>query len=144
MNNPFDDMSKPESNPYHPSLEQQATDMVMSTKQEQSWAMVIHLSGLVATLLGVSLLGFLGPLILWLLKREESEFLDHQGKEAVNFHLTMDIWVVAAGAITGATCGMAFPLLFVPFVMQVVFSIVAAVKVNDGQRYTYPLTLRFF
>jgi hypothetical protein len=110
---------------------------------ERLWGMLTHLSGLVVALLSVGMLGFVGPLILWLVKREESGFLDDQGREALNFQLTMTVGYAVLGALALATCGVLLPLLAVPPVLQIVFGIVAAIKSHDGQLYRYPLNIRF-
>ncbi len=113
----------------------------------RNWAMAIHLSALLGWL-GNGVLWVAAPLVLWLLKRNESPFIDDQGKEAVNFHLSLIIW----GALGFVVC---LPLFFIVvgvfifvllvgvlFVVQVVFSVLAAISASSGQPYRYPLTLR--
>jgi uncharacterized Tic20 family protein len=118
-------------------------DPMQPSKEERTWAMFAHLAGPVAGLLSAGVLVFLGPLIIWLVKKDESEFVDDQGKESVNFQFTILILYVAAWAATLASCGVLFPVIFAPFVLQVVLGIMAAVKSNDGQWYRYPINIRF-
>ena len=114
---------------------------------DRLWAMLAHLSGPAVALISAGLFAFLGPLVIWLIKREESAFVDDQGKEAINFQLTVLILYVAAGAVVLLTCFITAPLLLVavPLIMilQIVFGIMAAVKANGGQAYRYPLNIRF-
>lgn len=102
------------------------------TKDDRTMAMLAHLLGI---------LGFLGPLIIWLIKKDQSPFVNDQGKEALNFHLTLLIgWVVGV-----ATICLGVGLFIVPLVWVVgtVFSIIAALKANNGVAYRYPIAIRF-
>ncbi len=104
-----------------------------STPNDRTLATVTHLLGLVA--------GFLGPLIVWIVKKEESPYVAQQAKEALNFQLTMILyWVVSFFAMI-----ILIGLLMLPvvLVLQFVLPIVAAVAANKGTAYRYPLTLRF-
>jgi hypothetical protein len=86
-------------------------------------------------------MSFVGPLILWLIKREGNPFVDEQGKEAVNFQLSILLYVVVCSFLTIIVIGA----LLMPLVglFDVIFIIVAAVKANDGVNYRYPLCIRF-
>ena len=98
-----------------------------ANKDARMWAMLCHLAGL---------LSVLGPLIVWLIKKDESPFVDEQGKEAVNFQLTMLIyWAVAI-----VLCFLCIGFLLVPLVglADLILLIVAAIKANDGYHYRYP------
>lgn len=114
-----------------------------TNKDARLWAMICHL----ASFAGVSVLpGFgyvIGPLIVWLIKKKEFPFVDEQGKEAVNFQITMFIYSIAAGLLIFACIGVV--LLPAVTVVDIVFIIIAAIKVNDGQhyRYPYPLIIHF-
>ena len=82
--------------------------------------------------------GFVGPLIIWLIKKDQQPFVDDQGKEALNFQLTMVILSLA--------CILGF--CFAPFliagvqVVRIVFSIIATVQANSGVAYRYPICFR--
>ncbi len=110
------------------------------TQEERTWALFAHLSGLLATLF--TGLGFLGPLIIWLIKKDSSSFVDHHGKEALNFQLNMLILFVISLAFTLVTCGFAFPLPLAVVVLNIVFSIIATLKANEGKLYEYPYIVR--
>jgi hypothetical protein len=108
------------------------------------WAMLCHLAGFAGLLPIVPAFGsILGPLIIWLIKKNEFSFVDEQGKEALNFQITMLIYGVAAAALM-LTC-VGFVLLPVVVLVDMVLVIIAAIKANDGYhyRYPYPLIIRF-
>ena len=85
--------------------------------------------------------GWIAPLIIWLVKKNESKFVDQQGKEALNFELTVLIGVVV-GIVTSFICVGVFILLAVQ-VLNIVFNILATIAVNKGQPYRYPFAIRF-
>ena len=97
---------------------------------------------MLAHLLG-ALLGFIGPLIIWLVKKDDHPFIDDQGKEALNFQLTVLIWYVGATVITMVTCGFLFFVMFVPMLLQIIFGIIGTVQANNGLYYRYPMSIRF-
>lgn len=100
--------------------------------EERGWSVGAHLGGV--------FLSFLVPLILWLVFRERSRFLDHHGKEALNFQITLVI-AYAVGFIT-AVFVIGFFILLAAWVCAIVFSIMAAIAANRGEYYRYPLSIR--
>ena len=106
----------------------------------RTWAAFCHASAL----LGV-FIHFPGhlipPLIVWLLKRDESPELDAHGKEAVNFQISMLIYNIIAGVFCIILIGFVF--LGILWVLNAVFVIIAAIKASDGETYRYPMTIRF-
>ena len=103
------------------------------------WAALCHLAAL-AGLTAAGLMGILGPLIVWMLKKDQSALVDDQGKEAVNFQLSMLIYCVICAPTL--CLGIGFILLPSLLVLNVVLTIVGAVRANQGIAYRYPLTLR--
>ncbi len=95
--------------------------------------------GMLCHLLGI-LCGFLGPLIIWLVKKDESPFVNDQGKEALNFQLTVIIAAIVAGLSIFFCIGAV--LLPAVGVANLVFSILGAVEANKGNAYRYPVSLR--
>ena len=82
----------------------------------------------------------LAPLILWLIKRTDSPYLDRIGKEAINFQISYTIYAIAAGLLCFVLIGLLlFPILFVAWV---VLMVIAAVKTSNGEEYRYPFTIR--
>jgi len=105
------------------------------------WAALCHFAAFAALLPAVPGIGaVIGPLIVWLVKRDEFSFVDEQGKEAVNFQLTM---LIIALALTITCVGIL--LLPVVAIVDFVLVVVAAIKTNEGHhyRYPYPLIIRF-
>lgn len=129
------------SNPYDPSQTPPEAfapgkpDMGPPTKDNLTMAMLCHLLG--------ALLGILGSLIIWLIKKDDHPFIDDQGKEATNFHLTLLIAQMVCLVISFVTCGFGAILHLVPLILQWVFGIIGAVKANNGEWYRYPLNIRF-
>jgi uncharacterized Tic20 family protein len=103
------------------------------------WGMLCHLSALVQFVGPPSILG---PLVIWLVKKNEIPFVDDQGKEAVNFHLTVYIAVLVLSP-TICLGGLGIPLVGIVLLAGLVLSIVAGVKANNGEFYRYPFAIRF-
>jgi uncharacterized Tic20 family protein len=115
-----------------------------TNKDARMWAMFAHLAGFAGLLPVLPAVGsVIGPLIVWVLKKDLFPFVDEQGKEAVNFQITMLIYGVAAGLLMLLCIG--FVLLPAVIIADIVLIIIAAIKANDGchYRYPYPLIIRF-
>jgi len=109
-------------------------------KDARMWAMICHLAalaGLVVPVVGC----IVGPLVVWQIKKEEFPFVDEQGKEAVNFQISMLIYGIVAGLLCFACVGVV--LLPAVVIFDFIFMLIAAVKANDGYHYRYPLSIRF-
>lgn len=106
-------------------------------KDARMWGMLAHLSALVQ-LVGVP--SVVGPLIVWLIKKNEMPFVDDQGKEALNFHITV---LIAALIISPTVCiGIGVFLLIGLALASLILAIIGAMKANEGIAYRYPWTLR--
>jgi uncharacterized Tic20 family protein len=105
----------------------------------RTWCVFCHLSALAGFVIpGAG--HILGPLIIWLIKREDASEIDAHGKEALNFQISMLIYNVVAGVLCLLLIG--FALLAVLHILNVIFVIIAALRASEGQMYRYPLTLR--
>jgi uncharacterized Tic20 family protein len=111
------------------------------SKDQKMWAMFCHLAGFARFVVPVPFAGIIGPLIVWQVKKDEHPFVDENGKEAVNFQISVAIYLVAAILL----CFLIIGIFLLPAVavFNIVFLIIAAVKANNGERYEYPLTIRF-
>ena len=109
------------------------------SKDAKTWAMLCHLSALVG-LLGNGIGFLLGPLIVWLVKKADHPFIDEQGKEAVNFQITMFIAFACAAILVFVLIGI--PILIALAILDIVFPIIAAIKTSNGEHYRYPWALR--
>ncbi len=113
--------------------------------QQTTWAMACHLAGLCLLLLP-PIGGALGSLIIWLIKRDGNPFIDDQGKEALNFQVSVMAALLVLGVLTmipviGCIPGL-LALVVVPF--HVVFTIIGAIKASQGQQYRYPIRFDLF
>jgi uncharacterized protein len=107
--------------------------------EEKSLGMVCHLLGIFT--------GFLGPLIVWLVKKDGSAFICHHGREALNFQLTLLLVMLCLGSttffLTFFFIGLLFvPVLFVVPILALVAEIMAAVAAQNGEWYRYPCCIR--
>jgi uncharacterized Tic20 family protein len=114
-----------------------------TNRDARMWAMFCHLAAL-ATFVIPAIGLVIGPLVVWMIKKEQYPFVDEQGKEAVNFQISMLIYV-AVGALLVLACGIGFIVISVVGILDLVFMIIGAIKANDGYhyRYPYPLSIRF-
>ncbi|MEO6926940.1 MAG: DUF4870 domain-containing protein [Rhodanobacter sp.] len=118
--------------------------------EERQWAMFAHLSALLGALLTGAFGGgwgcFIGPLVIWLIKKDTMPFVNDQGKEALNFNITVAIAALVLVLISVMTLGIgliiAIPLWIIIGIAWLVFTIIAAIKANEGVSYRYPFTLR--
>jgi uncharacterized Tic20 family protein len=107
----------------------------MSPADEKLWATLIHLGGII--------FGFLPALIGYLVLKDRGPFIHDHTKTALNFQISLIIYSIGLAVIGIITLGIGF-LLFIPFgIAAVIFMIIAAVAANNGQRYQYPLTIKF-
>lgn len=107
-------------------------------KEERTWAMFAHLSAFIGHFIPFG--HIFGPLVIWLIKKNEMPFVADQAKEALNFQITMTICFIVAGILCLVFIGVV--LLPLVWLFDIVLTIMAAVKANDGVAYRYPATLR--
>lgn len=119
------------------------------SKEERQWAMFAHLSALAGGLLTSAIGGwgfFIGPLVIWLMKKDEMPFVADQAKESLNFNITVSAIFLILLAMTILTLGIGIlisgPLMLIVGIAALVLIIMAAIKANEGIAYRYPLTIR--
>ena len=117
--------------------------------EERQWAMFAHLSALAGGLLTSAVGGwgfFLGPLVIWLMKKDAMPFVADQAKEALNFNITVSAIFVLMLLLTVFTLGIGIlitaPIMLIVGIGALVFIVIAAIKANEGVAYRYPFTLR--
>ena len=133
------------------------TVYIMSNKNDYNTALLIHLSAFLGYLFPFG--GVVGPLVIWESKKRESDFLDKNGKEAINFNLSFLLYTFVLGI---SILPFAFRSIFseihhidlfgiismgsiigVLAMIKFVLIILAAIKANQGEIYKYPLTIKF-
>lgn len=107
-------------------------------KDARTFAMLCHLLAFAGFLIPFG--SIIGPLVMWLIKREEHAFVNDQGKEAVNFNISMVIYFIVAAILTMIVIGV--PIMIGLFIFWLIVTIMAAVQANSGTAYRYPLNLR--
>jgi uncharacterized Tic20 family protein len=106
----------------------------------RTWSAFCHASALLGVLFHFP--GhLLGPLIVWLIKRDDAPEIDAHGKEALNFQISMLIYNVVAAFFCLVLIGFVF--LAILWILNAVFVIIASIQASDGKFYRYPMTIRF-
>ncbi len=118
-------------------------------EEERQWAMFAHLSALAGGLLTSALGGwgfFIGPLVIWLMKKDTMPFVADQAKEALNFNITVSAIFVILLILTIFTLGLGalltVPVMLVVGIGALVLIIMASMKAKEGVAYRYPFTIR--
>jgi uncharacterized Tic20 family protein len=106
--------------------------------EERQWALFVHLSALIGYIIPFG--SIIGPLIIWQIKKNEMPFIDDQGKEALNFQITMAIAAVVCIVLMFVLIG--FLLIWIVGILDLVFIVIAAIEANNGRAYRYPFNLR--
>ena len=111
----------------------------------RQWFIILHLSALA----GLVIVGFghiLGPLIIWLLKKNEVPGLDEAGKSVLNYQISWSIWFFISGVVAAVGSCLVVPLALPvgTFIAWLAFLINGAIKASNGVNYNFPLTIRFF
>ena len=109
-----------------------------NAKEEKTWALFCHVSAFAMFIFPFG--NILAPLIIWLIKKDEMPLVDDQGKESLNFQISITIYLLIAGILTLLIIGI--PLLIAIGIFDIVMIIIAAIKANEGEKYRYPLTIR--
>jgi uncharacterized protein len=109
------------------------------TSEAKNWAVLCHLSALFG-FLGPGFGHLIGPVLVWLFKRHDHPFIDENGKESVNFQISITIYAVLISPTVCVAIGI--PLLIALFVANVILVVLAAIRASNGELYHYPLCLR--
>jgi uncharacterized protein len=110
----------------------------MTTEAENNWGMAAHPSALAGYVIPFG--SIIGPLVVWLIKKDEMPFVNTQGKEALNFQIAVLIAVLISIVLVFLIIGIF--LLWAIAIINLIFIIVAAVQTSKGVDYRYPVSLR--
>ncbi len=108
--------------------------------EERSMSMLCHLGALAGVIIPFG--SIIGPLIFWAIKKDQYPEVDKQGRDAINFHLSMLLYMIVSGILVLLVIGIF--LLIALSIFRLVIIIIASVKSNNGERFEYPLSIKFF
>lgn len=108
-------------------------------KDENMWAMFCHLSGLVGFVIPFG--NVIAPLVIWTLKKDEYPHVDDQGKEALNFQISITVYILLSVLLIFVVIGI--PLLIIIGIFWLIMTVIGAINANDGNKYRYPFTIKF-
>ena len=121
-----------ETPPEQPSTASGETQPQEVSQNAKNMALLCHLLGFFTC--------FIGPLIVWLIKKDDDPYIDQQGKEALNFQITVTIASIAGGILSVVCIGLL--LLAAVGILDIIFVIMACVASSKGQAYRYPVSIR--
>ncbi len=108
-------------------------------ESERNWAMLCHLSAFAGYFFPFG--GIIGPLICWLSKRDESSWVNINGKASLNFQLSILLYIILAAPLCIIIIGI--PIIMFLGVLEIVCIVIASVKASKGETYRYPITIPF-
>ncbi len=118
----------------------------MTQPEENTWGMICHLAAL-GMYVFPTFGNIIGALVAWLVFKDRSVFADDQGKESLNFQLSLTLYSAIGIAFCIMTLGLGLlvvvPLFGIMAILQIIFIVVAALEANKGVLYRYPVTIRF-
>lgn len=107
------------------------------SKDERMWGMLCHISAFAFFIFPFG--NIIGPLVIWLIKKDVYPFVNEQGKESLNFQISVTIYAFAALLLSIILIGI--PILIALFFFNFIMVVIAAIKSNDGFHYRYPLSI---
>ena len=116
------------------------TQTIQNQQQVGQWALFLHLSQLAGYV--IPLAGWVAPILIWQLKKQEMPALDPHGKVVVNWILSSLIYATVCVILIFVVIGI--PLLIVLMLLGIIFPIIGAIKADNGVVWEYPLSIRFF
>ncbi len=115
-------------------------EKIVTDPTERQWGMFTHLAAL-AGLVGIPFGNIIGPLIIYMIKKDEFEFVSEQGKNVLNFQISWSIIFIISAILMIVVVGL---FLLIGFgIAWLVFVILGTIAANKGESYKYPLTYQF-
>jgi uncharacterized Tic20 family protein len=109
------------------------------SETERNWAMLCHLSAFAAFFFPFG--GIIGPLICWLTRKDESQWIDQNGKASLNFQMSVLLYMVLAVPLCFIIVGI--PIVVFLVLLKVICIIIASVKASKGEEFKYPVSIPF-
>lgn len=109
------------------------------TQSERDWAMFCHLSAVAGYLIPFG--GIIGPLIFWTSRKDNSEWVNQNGRSSMNFQLSMLLYLVLTIPLCIILIGI--PILIFLWIFRLVCIVVASIKASHGEVFKYPLSIPF-
>ena len=132
--------SQPQQQPQPAEPSQEPAPAGELSKDDKMWGMFCHLAGL-AMFTSIPFAWVLGPLIIWLIKKDEIAFVDDQGKEALNFQISVSIYMLCCLPLI-CLAGIGAFLIAGIAIADMVFIVIASIAANKGEAYRYPCCIR--
>jgi uncharacterized Tic20 family protein len=108
-------------------------------RDENMWAMLCHLSSLAGFVIPFG--NIIGPLAIWLIKKDEYPLVNDQGKESLNFQISITIYLIAAAILVIILIGL--PILIILALADLVLVVLASIRANEGEKFRYPFAIKF-
>ena len=109
------------------------------TQEEKTFGILAHLTALSGFIIPFG--HIIGPLVIWLIKKDQSAYVDRHGKEALNFQISLTIYYFVSAILIVVFIGVI--MLIGLGIFHIVCVIMAAIKASNGIDFNYPLTIRF-
>ncbi|GFN33220.1 DUF4870 domain-containing protein [Paenibacillus xylaniclasticus] len=109
------------------------------SREDRLFGMLCHLLAFVGIFIPLG--SVLGPLVIWLIKRDQSSYVDMQGKESLNFQISFIIYLIISTILISVVIGIITTIALL--IIWVILTLIGTVKANDGSHYRYPFTIRF-
>ena len=109
------------------------------SETERNWAMFCHLSAFAGFFFPFG--GIIGPLICWLSRKDDSTWVNENGKASMNFQLSILLYLVLAAPLCIIIIG--FPIIALIVTLKIICIVIASVKASKGEEFKYPLSIPF-
>ena len=115
------------------------------SQDDKMWGLIAHLSPIAGSIIG---LAPVGPLVVWLIKKDQSKFVATSAKESLAFSIGAFVIMLVTGVLTAVLMCVGIgilliPVIFLEMIAYIVYMVIAAIRANEGKIYQYPLTSKF-
>jgi uncharacterized protein len=119
--------------------------MYAATQEERTMAMLCHIGGVIGMFMAP--VNIIVPVVIWLLKKDQSAFVSEHGKEAINFQINLSVWALVLGIVMVVLMIVLIGFLLIPVLIALgiaglILGIIAGIKAYEGNYYRYPFIFR--